>query len=95
MDTYFVNVVRTLVDFRAVEDMRLADAYDTAQHLHSLVVHMVALPVDSYWAVDILDLGYNWKSVIDLFTSQAIEYNRIEMVKKDYTSMCASEILFL
>lgn len=59
MDTYFVNVDRhTLVDFRVVADMRLADAHDrlAVLHLHNPVAHMVALPVDSYLVADILDL---------------------------------------
>lgn len=57
MDTYVVNSGRTLVDFRVV-GMRLAVAHDKheAQHLRSLVAHMVAWPGDSYLVVDILDL---------------------------------------
>lgn len=65
VDTYFVNVVRTSVDFLAVVDKLLVDVSKPvafrddrleAQHsAHSLVVHMVALPADSY-SVDILVL---------------------------------------
>lgn len=66
VDKYSANVVRTLADFQEVVDIHLVDVLKLlvafhddkleAQHsVHILVVHTVALPVDSYLA-DILVL---------------------------------------
>lgn len=81
MDIYFVH---TLADFRVVEDIQADVVMQAAFHddtlevqhsVHILVVHTVALPVDSY-SVDILVLQWNEKTVffIDSFFTFYFSY---------------------
>lgn len=50
MDTCFVDTFDCqVVGMRPVDVTLQAAFHDKVQHLHILVVHMVALPVDSYF----------------------------------------------